>query len=660
MTIQREKDNIHKRHIMKKDRNIVIALIRNIALAYIVLAVCRLLFVLVNYDMYATGLQTAPLWPILKGALRFDTAAVCYLNIPYIVALLLPLHIKEGAVMQKVERLLFVLCNGIGTIANLCDAVYVPFSGRRTTWSLFSEFSNEGNIATIIGYEVITHWYLVIAGIFIIWFLWYFYTPARNCNGILKYYISRVVLLAAVAPLIVFGIRGGIGRTVRPISLNDANEYIASPSQAAIVLNTPFSMIRTIGKNPFKEVNFFDEKEVSEIFDPILKYPDDSLLRKNVVVFIIESFGKEYIGAYNPHRGEQSLTPFLDSLISVSHTYAYSYGNGRKSIDGMPSVLSGIPMFVEPFFVTPASLNKVSGIAGELAKEGYHTAFFHGAPNGSMGFQAFAKATGFKEYYGKEEYDAKYIGNDDFDGAWAIWDEPFFKFYAETLGTLKEPFVASMFSASSHHPFAVPAEYTNVYKEGKIPIHKCIQYTDNALRGFFKRASREPWFKNTLFVITADHTNECYDQRYNTPSGAFEVPVIFYSPTAEEPFTPGVDSVRIAQQIDIMPTILDYLGYRHPFLSFGKSLLRIAPEESYAVNWVSGLYQYFKDEYMLTFDGTKAVSLTDIRRSPASQENLLDKRPEKAAMMERELKAIIQQYMARMLQDRLVPENDKQ
>lgn len=644
---------------MRKEKNIIVALLWNIVLAYIVLAVCRLLFVTVNYDMYAQGLHDAPLWPILKGALRFDTAAVCYLNIPYVLALLLPLHIKEGAVMQRVLHLLFVVCNGIGVVANLCDVVYVPFSGRRTTWSLFSEFSNEGNIAKIVGHEIIAHWYLVLAAAFIIWLLWYFYAPARNCEGKLKYYVSRFMMLVAVAPLVIFGIRGGIGRTVRPISLNDANEYIVSPSQAAIVLNTPFSMIRTIGKNPFKEVNFYDEKELSEIFDPILEYaPDSAAKRKNVVIFIVESFGKEYIGAYNPHRDEPTLTPFLDSLISVSHTYAYSYGNGRKSIDGMPSVLSGIPMFVEPFFVTPASLNKVSGIAGELVKVGYHTAFFHGAPNGSMGFQAFAKATGFKEYYGKDEYDAKYAENDDFDGAWAIWDEPFFNFYAESLGNLKEPFAASMFSASSHHPFAVPAKYANIYKEGKIPIHKCIRYTDNALRGFFERARRESWFNNTLFVITADHTNECYDQRYNTPSGAFEVPVIFYLPTAEAPFAPGVDSLKIAQQIDIMPTVLDYLGYDRPFLSFGKSLLRLSPEDSYAVNWVSGLYQYFKDEYMLTFDGTKSVALTDIRSNPASQENLLGCMPDRQALMERELKAIIQQYMARMLQDRLVPSND--
>ncbi len=647
---------------MRKERNILTALVCNVLLAYFVLAVCRLLFVVVNYDIYAEGLRSAQLWLMAKGALRFDTSAVCYLNIPYVVALLLPLHFKEGAAMQTIARWLFVVCNAVGVIANLCDIVYVPFGGRRTTWSLFSEFSNEGNLGKVIGVELVAHWYLVLAAIVIIWLLWKLYTPARKSYNLSVYYVSHVVLLAAVAPLIVFGIRGGVGRTVRPISLNDANEYITSPAQAAIVLNTPFSMIRTIGKNPFNEMNFFDEKELNEIFTPIHEYAADTAkVRKNVVVFIVESFGKEYIGAFNPHRGEPSLTPFLDSLIAVSHTYARSYGNGRKSIDGMPSVLSGIPMFVEPFFVTPASLNRVSGIAGELAREGYHTAFFHGAPNGSMGFQAFAKATGFKEYYGQDEYDAAHPGNDDFDGSWAIWDEPFFKFYARTLNTLPQPFVASMFSASSHHPFAIPARYADVYKEGKLPIHKCIQYTDNALRGFFDSVRGEEWFQNTLFVITADHSNLCLDQYYNTSAGIFEVPIIFYDPSGEGPFAPGVDSVRIAQQIDIMPTVLDFLGYTRPFLAYGKSLLDVAPEDSYAVNWLSGQYQYFKDDYLLIFDGEKSTALMNIREDKMLQNNLLGRAAgEQQTIMERSLKAIIQDYMARMLGDRLVPSNDKE
>lgn len=98
----------------------------------------------------------------------------------------------------------------------------------------------------------------------------------------------------------------------------------------------------------------------------------------------------------------------------------------------MPSILSSIPMFVEPFFLTPASMNNVSGLAGELKKEGYYSAFFHGAENGSMGFQAFARTTGFTDYFGRTEYDAdkRFDGDKDFDGTWAIWDEPFMQFYA--------------------------------------------------------------------------------------------------------------------------------------------------------------------------------------------------------------------------------------
>ena len=656
--------------IIGKERNIFVALLCNIILAYIMFMICRLLFVAVNYGLYAEGLQRADLWLMLKGSLRFDTTAVCYLNALYILCLLIPLHYKEGRIMQHISKGAFVVCNAIGIIVNLCDIVYVPFTGRRTTWSLFTEFSNEGNMAKVIGTEIINHWYLVLTGILLIWLLHVLYTTAKSEKELKRYYIGRFALLIISIPVIVTGIRGGIGRTVRPISLNDANQYIVDPGQAAIVLNTPFSMIRTIGKNPFKEVKFFSEEELPTIFTPIRNYSGSTIYasdstviepqRKNIVVFIMESFGKEYIGAYNPENASPTLTPFLDSLISVSRTYRYSYGNGRKSIDGMPSVLSGIPMFVEPFFVTPASLNKVSGIAGELANEGYYSAFFHGAPNGSMGFQAFAKATGFNDYYGMDEYNASplYSGNDDFDGSWAIWDEPFFQYYAHKMDEFRQPFVTAMFSASSHHPFAIPGQYKDIYKEGKLPIHKCVQYTDNALRAFFAHAKEQEWFKNTLFVITADHSNQTLDARYKSSSGFFEVPVIFYDPEGKEPFAPGIDSTLIAQQNDIMPTLLHYLGYKKDFLSFGKSLLNNTPQESYAVNWLGGLYQYFKGDYLLQFDGERSTALIEVRKDPLHQNNLIGTEPAVEEQMQRELKAIIQQYMARMLQDRLVPENE--
>ena len=643
------------------ERNIFVSLLFNIGFSYALLFLCRIIFVLMNNDMYAQAFEHNSLWEMFKGSLLFDTSAVCYLNSLYVALLLFPLHYKEGKVMQSITKWAFVVPNAIGVIVNLCDCVYVPFTGRRTTFSIFSEFGGEGNMGTVIGTAALDHWWLLLIGIAIIWAICRLYVPARKQYGSrVAYYALHVPALAVAAFLLVTGIRGGIGKAVRPITLSNANAYVSSPAEAPIILNTPFSIIRTIGNKAFTEKNYFSEEELAAIFDPIQQftYDGENKEKKNIVVIIVESFGKEYIGAYNP-RPEGSLTPFLDSLIEKSRSYRYSYGNGMKSIDGMPSILSSIPMFVEPFFTTEASLNKVSGIAGLLGEEGYSTAFFHGAPNGSMGFQAFAKATGFDKYYGLDEYceAPAHKGMDDHDGTWAIWDEPFLQYYAECMNGMKEPFFTSVFTASSHDPFRIPDEYSGKFRKGNHPFVECVQYTDNALRRFFEYAEKQSWYKNTLFVITADHTNCRQNERYITTAGMFEVPVIFFMPGQDTPFTPGIDEETIAQQIDIMPTVLEYAGYRKPFVAFGESLLSAEPEESYAVNFTNEVFQYYKGEYVLLFDGEKSLSLYNIRKDPLMKKNIIESEDVLEQTMERELKAIIQQYMTRMLHDRLTAGN---
>lgn len=304
-------------------------------------------------------------------------------------------------------------------------------------------------------------------------------------------------------------------------------------------------------------------------------------------------------------------------------------------------------MFVEPFFLTASSINTISGVADKLGSEGYDTSFFHGAANGSMGFLAFSKATGFDRYYGREDY-----SNDaDFDGRWAIWDEEFLQYYASMLSGFEQPFMSALFTASSHHPFKVPARYEGVFDEGTIPIHKCVGYTDNALRRFFESVEDEPWFDSTLFVITADHTSlTAYPEEANSLS-VFNIPIIFYQHGSE---LVGRSEV-IAQQIDIMPTVLNYLGYDKSHLSFGKDLLSTSVEDSYAVNYYNGIYQYFKGDFLLQFDGEQTIALYDFKHDKGLKNNLLGKIDFLHTPMENELKAIIQQYMCRMEGDRLTP-----
>ena len=633
----------------------------NVLIAYVVYMFCRVAYVLENWDIFSAGWERLNLCDVLAGGLRFDTAAIAYTLMPYAALMLLPLPLvwRLRPTYQLVCKWLFVVANALAVVLNLCDAVYSQYTGRRTTSSFFSEFQNDGNLMQILGVELLHHWYLVLLGVAIIALVWVVYRrphvavpDAVHGKKIWREIVFDVLVFGIAVTLTIGGMRGGFSKAIRPIANSNANQYVNSPQEAAIVLNTPFSIIRTIGKTAFADPHYFDAEELDAIYTPLHNpIADGPMLKRNVVVIIVESLAEEYIGYYNP----PSHTPFLDSLIARSLTFSHSYANGRKSIDGMPSILSSIPMFIEPFFVTNYSLNRVSGLAGELSHEGYTTAFFHGAENGSMGFQAFARATGFQRYYGRTEYDAdtRFGGERDFDGTWAIWDEPFLQFYATTMSDMQQPFMTAVFTASSHHPFVVPEAYRDsLHLEGH-PMHTCIRYVDMALRRFFATAQQQPWYDSTIFVITADHTNISEHDLYLTDIGRYRVPVIFFDPSGTLP----VGTLQgTAQQIDIMPTILGALRYNRPYIAYGKDLLHPSKGDDWAVNYNNGIYQYVEGDYLLQHDGTTIKAFYNLATDPLMQQNL-KAQPEvqqRLSEMERRLKAIIQSYMQRMIADDLV------
>ena len=633
----------------------------NLLLAYAVYFLARVVYLLVNYSYFSQGLTYSHLLEMFGGGLVFDTSAILVTNIPYVVMMLFPLHLKETPIYQKLCRTVYLIINGLALAINLCDTVYFRFTMRRTTTTVFGEFSNEGNLGSIFLTETLRHCYLVVLFIIVVWAMYRLYRPTCLKPADYRWWhydVATLLSLLALTPFVVAGIRGGFATAVRPITTSNANQYANRPVEAALVLNTPFSLYRTIGKDVFVVPDYFaDEQQLEAVYSPV-HVPIDSvpMVKKNVVVLIVESFGREYIGALNrtlENSRYKGYTPCIDSLISKSITFKYSYCNGRKSIDGMPSILSSIPMFVEPFFLTPASMNQVSGFASLLAGEGYETAFFHGAQRGSMGFQAFARSTGFQQYYGREDYeaDSRFGGEADFDGTWAIWDEPFLQYYSAKMSEMKQPFMTAIFTASSHHPFVIPVQYKDVYPEEGIAMHKCIRYTDMALGRFFRQASRQPWFKNTIFVLTSDHTNLSDHLEYQTDLGGFCSPIIIYEPGVTD-LKPAI-LPKIAQQIDILPTVMARLHYPKPYFAFGIDVLNTPAEDTWAVNYLNGIYQYVKHDHVLQFDGIHTRGVYALSDS-LMQHNLLGEHQHQAEM-ELELKAIIQQYMSRMTTDRLHP-----
>ena len=629
----------------------------NLLLVMAIYTLSRVFFYWINIDLYP-NVDNAHLIEMVMGGWRFDLTALLYLNSLYILLILLPLpvQIRNNEQYIRVTNYSFYIPNIIGLIANTMDMVYVRFTDRRTTCTLFTEFQNDGNLAQIILQAAGQYWYVTLFGIAIIALLivasrktWQIKTPSRTW----MYYLANSALMVVSIYFVVIGIRGGFGKYTRPITISNAMQYANTPQETAILLNTPFSLMKSLENTTYIHPHYFSNEEAEAIFSPIHIdeiEKNERLGKTNVVIVILESFSKEYIGFYNRHMdGYRGYTPFLDSLLAHSVTYTHSFASGRKSIDAMPSVLSSIPMLIEPYIVTPYSTNAVSSLAACLRDEGYATAFFHGAPNGSMGFQAYARSAGFEQYFGMDEYD----GIDAFDGTWAIWDEEFLQYYAQRMSQMQEPFITAVFTASSHHPFRVPERYEGVFPQGDKPIHPCVGYTDHALRKFFAYAQQQAWYENTLFVITADHTNQVSLPEYATAKGLFEVPIAFYSPQWSQG---EVHEQSAVSQTDIMPSVLAYLGYQKPFFAFGKDILTKEKETQWAVCYNHPAYQLLSDSLLLQFDGQNTYAVYNYQNDPLLQNNIANEIDYSA--MERHLRAYIQQYIYRLTTNQLTIKTD--
>ncbi|MFL2639531.1 MAG: LTA synthase family protein, partial [Flavobacteriaceae bacterium] len=354
----------------------------------------------------------------------------------------------------------------------------------------------------------------------------------------------------------IIGMRGGIGNATRPINMVDAHRYVDKSVHADFVLNSPFCLIRTYNKNFFKKEKFVNPEEINDLIKPIKKLNDSIKTRPNVVLIVLESFGREYIGSFNKKRkidNYVSYTPFLDSLSNHSLIFTNAFANGRQSIEALPSILASLPSFRIPFTSSPHSNQNIQSLVSVFNELDYSTSFFHGAPNGSMGFLGLSNILGFDNYFGKKEFN-----NDSlYDGYWGIWDEPFFQYMKSEIDHFNEPFFTTLFSLSSHEPFNVPKNYQNFFPKGNVDMHEVIGYSDNALKKFFNSAKKQEWFKNTLFVITSDHCNQFWYPYYRAPINRFAVPILFYHPNNT---LNGTDN-SLAQQLDIFPSIIDYIGY---------------------------------------------------------------------------------------------------
>ena len=635
------------------------ALLWKYTIAVVFLLFTQWLFFFLNRNFFSIT-SIGEFLGVLAGSIRYALAVVTIFLSPYILMNILPVHFRENRIYQTIANG-FYYTGTLSLVAiNIADIVYYRFTFRRTSGDIFNYLSVGGDFKELIPQFARDFWAYVLVFVILAFLLIWITRKITWTQKSFKYKYANIHAFLFIGVVAFILCRDGDRFATKPLKQSKVAKY-TTPPNAALVINTPFSIISTLNASGVQEEHFFtNEKEVAKMFSPIqtpsprLGYFEENPTM-NVVVIILESFSAEYIRYLN--EGRESFTPFLDSLAQKSIVFD-GMANGKRSIESIPSVIAGLPSVMSDAYITsPYGKNKINTIPSLLKKHGYYSAFFHGGYNGSMGFDTFSELAGFDAYFGMNEYGDK----KDYDGQWGIFDEPFLQFMAEKLNAFPKPFNAAVFTISSHHPYTIPEQHKGKFKEGEISILQPVMYTDYALQRFFETVSSYDWYENTLFVITADHTAQPIEKQFGNAHGMYKVPMFFYCPAD----TVGQRIHKTVQQADILPSVIDYLNLNEPCVAFGKSAF--SPDYSrFHIAYTNGFYQLIRDNYLIFFK-EKIVAAYNLREDPLLKKNLVgskntrisdEEAVEQLLVLTQEgfLKALIQQYNYRLIHNRLTIE----
>ena len=612
---------------------------RQMALRIVILmsiySVARIVFIINNKDLFP-NLEGETI-ACLIGGMRFDLAAICLSNVIFILASILPFKFTLKKWYRLIIKGLYYVINVPLLLVMFCDIEYYRFTYRHSTLELLS-FRNE--FVQLVGQFVVDYWYFLILMIVLLMsVVWLFKQTEKLVHEPPKI-IPGLAIVAITFGLTALAARGGF--QTKPIVTIQAIEGI-HVSNGDIVVNTPFTFLHSILQPNARELTYFTDNEELEYFNycQSLSHPDSlTFPGKNIVLIIMESFSQDHMAVYGALN---SRTPFLDSLARQAMLFPNMMANGFRSVDGLAATLGGIPNLSNQNFITSKfQANQFDGLGTVLSREGYETAFYHGGLNGTLHFDHFTKRAGFEHYFGCDEY----ANMDDFDGTWGIYDIPYFEYASGKMSELQEPFCASLYSLSAHHPWKLPKEFKGAYPQETYDSFKMVRYSDEALRRFFKLAQNEPWFENTIFLITSDHQGKVEKRYYQWMPGFFQIPLLVYAPGENLPHI----NERLIQQIDIAPGVLGLLGVDKPG-AFGHHFF--VDDQQYTYHFYRDNFIITDDNYLLVFDGEEVVEAWHWDRSEHFERQVeLQAGPDMNRLVNR-LKALIQEFDARLKHNRL-------
>ncbi|MBL0174571.1 MAG: sulfatase-like hydrolase/transferase [Ignavibacteria bacterium] len=620
----------------------------------------RLGFYLSNLAFF-DGVPASDIAAAFVHGLRFDASALLLINAPLLVLFLLPGDPSRWRWFRRALFALFCAVNILGIALNIADFEYYATIQRRLLYEPYTMMPDLARMAPslLVKHTLPVLLFAVVSGLVVLLLartaraVWSRGAAKRGWLRESGFFVLAVLLL-------VLGIRGGV--QLKPI--RQANAFFtARASVGYLVLNSTYTVTRSLFQPMLPEYSFRPPETVRRELDEMLRREDerflrpdydflraaapvDSARRLNVVVLIMESWTSVYSGCIT---GKRSATPFFDSLAADGLLFTNFIASGQRSIEAVPAILASVPaLWPASLIGSQAELDRFRGLGDILREQGYATSFHHGAATGSMGFDAFSRLAGFQRYFGKEDYpDA---ADSLMDGVWGLNDEPFFLDAAEKIGALGQPFCSVLFSLSSHDPFELPRHRRPLF-EGfaeDSEFEQSLRYSDFAVSQFFRAARRAPWFANTVFIITGDHT--LFGAR-NSFHSSFHVPMLLYAPGI---VAPGRDA-RMGSHCDILPTVLDLLRLRTSHASMGASLLRPGTPR-YAVVRYGPQFGIFSDSLVLVHDLENTVGLYNPHRDPQFTRDLQHREPALAEDLRTKLLCYIQAATSAIRRDRIYTE----
>ena len=516
--------------------------------------------------------------------IRVDIALIFTFTSLIWLALLLPLKFTTNKSYRVFFGILWGVILGAIILFNIGDILYFGFVNRH----LNNELSLIGNDLEIL-VDMVVDFYLyqtIIATVFYILIIYSFY-KIFNSNiekkSIKKREWANILLLVVIAFV---GIRGKLDG----ISFGTSDAFAVNKiSSGNLALNGFFCYYRG-GNTHAVNHSAIDSKKAIEMVKrglssnkfqfinddyPLMRKKDNSTKKEyNVVIIMIESLSAKYLDALA--HNDFKVTPTLDKLASSGELFTNFYANGQRSQEGITSIYTSItqPVGFETFGEGLELYNP--SYLGDLAnKNGYTTLAMQSSNRGSFRVDKLSSLAGFSEYYGAE--DIKRTGTEVGNPNYGAWDGNSFRFLSSKLKNIKEPFLSFFFSASTHSPYYSPGKEWEVYPHDTSSENgylNTLYYVDTQIKEFMQTSRKQPWFDNTIFIFTGDHTNhtelinakKIKPENVNLPE--FHVPLIIYAPKIFKPKRSDI----IASHNDIFPSIIDILGWNNSFSAIGNSL----------------------------------------------------------------------------------------